>query len=139
MEPGDEPEAFLVTFERVVTAAYWPPEHWATLLVPYLTGPAQIAYHNLDPCEALDYVWVKAAIFNLTGISPETYQQQFCTGQFPARARPCAVAQHLQDGCWRWLAPQGLMGLQVAEVVILEQFIQILLPGGKEWVQRHRP
>lgn len=36
MGPLDDPEAYLVTFERVAQAAPWPEEYWATLLAPYL-------------------------------------------------------------------------------------------------------
>lgn len=55
MGPGDEPEVFLITFQWVAMAAHWPPEHWTTLLAPYLTGQVQNAYCNLDPHKALDY------------------------------------------------------------------------------------
>lgn len=53
MGPGNNPQAFLVTFERVAIAVQWPPEHWAILLVPYLTGPAQSSYQNMDTLDAL--------------------------------------------------------------------------------------
>lgn len=43
MGHGDDPEAFLVTFEWVATVACGPPERWATLIAPYLTSPAQAA------------------------------------------------------------------------------------------------
>uniref|UniRef100_A0A8C0ILR7 Uncharacterized protein n=1 Tax=Chelonoidis abingdonii TaxID=106734 RepID=A0A8C0ILR7_CHEAB len=104
---------------------------WATLLAPYLMGQAQMAYHNLDPREALEYPRGKAAILDLTGISPETYRQHLHKEQYPPGARPRAVAQRVQDLCWRWLEPEGLTGPQVAEMVALEQFTQILPAGGK--------
>lgn len=81
MGPGDDPEAFLVTFEQVATAACWPPEGSATLLAPYLTSQVQTAYRNLVPHEPWDYSRVKAAILDHTSISLETYQEWFCKDQ----------------------------------------------------------
>lgn len=40
MGPGDDPKAFLVTFEQMATMARWPPEQWATPIAPYLSNPA---------------------------------------------------------------------------------------------------
>uniref|UniRef100_A0A8C8SQ70 SCAN box domain-containing protein n=1 Tax=Pelusios castaneus TaxID=367368 RepID=A0A8C8SQ70_9SAUR len=121
MGPGDDPEAFLVTFERVATAARWPTEHWATLLAPYLTGPAQMAYRNLDPQDALIYREVKKAVLDQTGINPETYRQRLRRTRFPTGARPRAVAQQIKEDCWRWLEPDQKTGDQVAEEVALVQ------------------
>uniref|UniRef100_A0A674J8Z3 SCAN box domain-containing protein n=1 Tax=Terrapene triunguis TaxID=2587831 RepID=A0A674J8Z3_9SAUR len=90
---------------------------------PYLTGQAQAAYRSLDPQEALEYARVKAAILDHTGISPETYRQRLRKEQYPLG----------------WLNPEGLTGPQVAEMVALEQFTQILPPGGRAWVRQHRP
>lgn len=87
--PSDYPEAFLVTFKQVATATWWPPEHWTTLLPLYLTGPAQIAYQNLNPQEALEYQRVKADILDQAVVSPETYRHE----QYLPGTRPRAVAQ----------------------------------------------
>lgn len=95
MGSRDEPEVFLVTFERVATAACWPPKYWTTLLAPYLTSSTQTAYRNLDPREALDYACVKAAILHQTGITLEIYQQWFCNEPYPPGAQPRVMAQHL--------------------------------------------
>lgn len=74
---GDDPKAFLVICEWMATMAHWPLEHWPTLMVPYLTSPAQAAYQNLFPAGVLDYAKVKAAILNHLGITPETFGQRF--------------------------------------------------------------
>lgn len=98
-------------------------------------GPAQLAYRKSDHQDALDYVKVKAAILDQTGISPETYQQWSRCERYPTGARLRAVAQCLRAYAWRWLEPNKGSGAQVAEAVTLEQFTQVLLAGGKEWVQ----
>uniref|UniRef100_A0A8C8VE63 SCAN box domain-containing protein n=1 Tax=Pelusios castaneus TaxID=367368 RepID=A0A8C8VE63_9SAUR len=121
MGSGDDPEAFLVTFERVATATRWPLEHWVTLLAPYLTGPAQKAYRNLDPQSALDYAQVKEAILDQTGVSPETFRQRLRHAHYPQGAWLRAVAQQIRDNCERWLEPGKHTSAQVAECIALVQ------------------
>uniref|UniRef100_A0A8C8S9Y1 SCAN box domain-containing protein n=1 Tax=Pelusios castaneus TaxID=367368 RepID=A0A8C8S9Y1_9SAUR len=97
-------------------------------------------YGTLDIwTRALIYGEVKKAVLDQTGINPETYRQRLRHMRFPTRARPRVVAQRIKEDCWRWLEPGQKTGGQVAEEVTLEQFVQGLSPGGKEWVQRHRP
>uniref|UniRef100_A0A8C8RET7 SCAN box domain-containing protein n=1 Tax=Pelusios castaneus TaxID=367368 RepID=A0A8C8RET7_9SAUR len=102
-------------------------------------GPATMAYWNLDPQDALIYREVKKVVLDQTGINPETYRQRLRRARFPTGARPRAVAQQIKEDCWRWLEPDHKTGGQVVEEVALEQFIRVLPPGRKEWVQRHRP
>ncbi|XP_044843600.1 uncharacterized protein LOC123349509, partial [Mauremys mutica] len=124
MGPDDDPEAFLVTFERVALVAGWARDQWATLLAPYLTGPAQAAYRGLVTEEARDYDRVKAAVLDALDISPETFRQRFRRHTYPAGARPRMVAQTLKEACRRWLQPD---------------FIHTIPAKGRAWVLRHRP
>uniref|UniRef100_K7EXH9 Gypsy retrotransposon integrase-like protein 1 n=1 Tax=Pelodiscus sinensis TaxID=13735 RepID=K7EXH9_PELSI len=139
MTPSDDPEAFLITFERVATAARWPEENWATLLAPYLTGAAQGAYRGLAARDALHYHKVKEAILDQAGITPETHRQRFRTEKYRPGERPRAVVQRLKEAAMRWLEPERKSSMQVVEMVVLDQFLQILPPDSRLWVRRHQP
>lgn len=82
MGPSVDPEAFLVTFEWVATAARWPPKYWATLLAPYLT--VQEAYWGMDPQDVLDYGRMRRANLDLIRINCNMYHQ-LLPGKVPAR------------------------------------------------------
>lgn len=62
-------------------------------------------------------------------------------GKIPAGSVVGVVAQCLkeQHWYWLWLDTKKPTGVQVAEPILLEQFIQVLLAGGRGWVKRHRP
>ncbi|XP_075769237.1 uncharacterized protein LOC112544884 [Pelodiscus sinensis] len=137
--PEDDPEAFLVTFERVAAAAKWPPEHWATLLAPYLSGPVQLAYRGMSASDALCYYKVKEAILDQLGVTPETHRRRFREARYDSRERPRAVAQRVKEAGMRWLEPETKTGAQVADLVILEQYVSILPAEGQRWVRQHLP
>ena len=52
---ADDIEAYLTTFERLVTSEKLEQHHWAFKLAPYLTGKAQQAYAALSNEEAANY------------------------------------------------------------------------------------
>ena len=74
---NDDVEAYLVTFERLMSMYEVPQNHWAYKLAPQLTGQAQQAYAAMPTEEAGNYALVKAAILRRYDISEETYRQSF--------------------------------------------------------------
>ncbi|MEE6524669.1 hypothetical protein FKM82_024256 [Ascaphus truei] len=97
MAPDEDPEAFLLTFERVAEAQGWATDRWATALAPLLIGEAQASYQGLPADQAMDYRQVKATIMDHLGLTPETYRQQVRNMKYTAKMRPRVLAQQLLD------------------------------------------
>ena len=76
---ADDLEAYLTTFERLVTSEMLEQQHWAFKLAPHLTGKAQQAYAALSSEEAANYTKLKEAILYKYNITIESYRQQFRT------------------------------------------------------------
>ena len=74
---SDDIEAYLTTFERLVTSANLERQHWAVKLAPYLTGKVQQAYAALSSDDASNYTKLKEAILHRYNITVERYRQQF--------------------------------------------------------------
>ena len=74
---ADDIEAYLTTFERLVTSEKLEQQHWAFKLAPHLTGKAQQAYAALSSEEAADYTKLKEAILHKYNITVDSYRQQF--------------------------------------------------------------
>ena len=72
---NEDIEAYLTTFERVMTLYALPPDRWAVKLAPQLTGRAQQAYDAMATADAGAYSEMKKAILRRYDISEETYRQ----------------------------------------------------------------
>ena len=69
LEAEDETEAYLVTFERILTAHGIDEARWPQFLAPQLTGKAQLAFAALPTTSSDDYKAIKAAILARYGIN----------------------------------------------------------------------
>ena len=72
MEEGGNVEAYLTTFEHVMTAYEVPRDSWSFTLASQLIGKAQQAYAAMDYNHTDDYAEVKAAILRRYAITEET-------------------------------------------------------------------
>ena len=134
----DDIEAYLVTFERIMSAHEIRKDQWPYQLAPQLTGKAQLAFAALSSTEAKDYDAIKAAILARYDVNEETYRRQFCS----------AVKQ--RDKTYRELSIR-LLGLQnkwlkncisiehMAAAICLEQFYETLPLDVRTWVQDKKP
>lgn len=137
--PDDEIEAYLETFERTAEAAQWPRDQWAHILGPYLTGEAQAAVRTLSKQDAASYKAVKEAILDRYEVTPETSRQKFRSIVWQPPMRPRALAATLKDAPTRWLQPTTDDGRRVLDLVVVEQFLQVIPSRARHWVACSKP
>eukprot|EP00731_Ephydatia_muelleri_P011389 Em0006g283a len=134
----DDIEAYLTTFERLMSAYNIPKDRWIFKLAPQLSGKAQQAYAALTTEDALEYDGVKAAILRRYDITEETYRQRFreITKNVVESHRDVSI--RLGDLANKWL--KGLTTVeQVKEAIVLEQLLYTLGPSVRVWVKERKP
>uniref|UniRef100_A0A8C4YFA7 Uncharacterized protein n=2 Tax=Gopherus evgoodei TaxID=1825980 RepID=A0A8C4YFA7_9SAUR len=139
LEPEDDIEVYLASFERVAEACHWPRREWVTRLLPSLTGKAQQAISSLDAREARDYGKVKAAILRGCNISTEMQRLHFRQFRYQEAKGPREVCSRLRELSHRWLKPEIRTKEQIMELLILEQFLTILPEEIQSWVWVRHP
>ncbi|XP_058872352.1 zinc finger protein 202-like [Acipenser ruthenus] len=139
MTVEDDPEAYLVAFERLATTAAWPREYWASQLGPCLIGEAQAAYRAMTDEDAAQYDLVKQAILRRLNITGETHRVRFREFRRPPNTRPRVVAQRLCDHMAQWLNPSQKTGVQMGEAIVMEQFCHVVGGETQAWIRRHNP
>ena len=121
-------EAYLVTFERLMSVYKVPQNRWAYKLAPQLTGQAQQAYAAMPTEEAGNYALVKAAILRRYDISEETYRQRFrnAVPNDNETYRELAVHTMHMDLLQKWMKDHMETVQNVLEQVALEQLMSTL-------------
>lgn len=138
MAPEDDLEAFLLEFECVAEGSMWPREEWASRLTPLLSGKAKEISQTLPPSLAANYHHLKDAILHNVGVSEETYRRKFRSLTFTPGVRLQTIAHQLKDWGRKWLKPESRSTAEMSEVIIMEQFTQILPEGAGEWLRRQQ-
>ncbi|XP_069473379.1 uncharacterized protein [Ambystoma mexicanum] len=136
MEPGDDPEVFLLAFESAASGALWPKEQWAMRLAPFLSEEAYAIYQALPFYTAEDYDQLKEAILDHMSMIEESYRKKFRSVTFTTGAKPRMVALHLRDLGRKWLKPEIRSPEEMLEHIVIEQFIKILPTQAAEWLTR---
>ncbi|XP_058865597.1 uncharacterized protein LOC131707274 isoform X2 [Acipenser ruthenus] len=139
MSAEDDPEAYLVAFERLATAAAWPREFWASQLGPCLIGEAQAAYQAMSDQHATEYDRVKQAILRRLNITTETHRARFREYRRAPETRPRVVAERLCDHMVHWLTPGKKTVQQMGEAIVVEQFCHVVGAETQAWIRRHNP
>uniref|UniRef100_A0A9J7WW15 SCAN box domain-containing protein n=1 Tax=Cyprinus carpio carpio TaxID=630221 RepID=A0A9J7WW15_CYPCA len=139
LNEDDDVECFLMNFEQIAAACRWPRSDWAVRLVPLLTGKARSAYVNMDINESLVYDEVKAAVLKKYDINPESYRLRFRSTDVRVDESPKELYGRLKGTFNKWIQPQNRSKEEVAEVIILEQYLRVLAPELQTWVKEHNP
>ncbi|XP_053146100.1 zinc finger and SCAN domain-containing protein 22-like isoform X2 [Hemicordylus capensis] len=137
--PWDDARAFLASFEQVAEACRWPKEEWVTRLRPALSGEAERAFHRLEAGTAGNYRKVKVAILQGAAQRREKQRQHFRQFCYQEAEGPRAAHSRLQERCHQWLRTERRTKEQILELLILEQFLAILPPEIRSWVQERGP
>ena len=135
---GDDIEAFLTVFERVMAAQEISEERWPFMLAPQLTGKAQQAYAAMSAASAADYRDLKEAILLRYDINGETYRQRFRQARQRQGETPRELATRLQDMAKKWLKDCGTVEA-ILEAVVLEQLLETLPAEIRVWVRERKP
>ena len=125
-DPSDI-EAYLVTFERIMSAHEIRKNQWPYHLAPHaqLTGKAQLAFAAMSSTEAKDYDAIKAAILARYDVNEETYRRRFCSAVKQRDETYRELSIRLLDLQNKWLRNCTTVK-DMATAICLEQFYDTL-------------
>ena len=133
LSDADDIEAYLTTFERLMTVDGVDKATWAVRLAPHLTGKAQQAYAAMRETEATDYTGMKEAILRRYNISQETYHQRFRSVQKKEGESYLELVVRLEDILHKWM--KGCKDIEeVLERVLVEQLLSTMPQDLRVWV-----
>ncbi|XP_078518110.1 uncharacterized protein LOC144782624 [Lissotriton helveticus] len=135
--PGDDPDAFLINFERAARALGWPEEKWPCFLAPLLTGEAQFAYQVANPAGNAPYPHVKAIILDHLGLDPEAYRVRFRREKGTPGENPKTLFFRLKMMADKWLQSESSTKEEILARIYLEQFMEALPYGSQRWLRQH--
>ncbi|XP_036299389.1 zinc finger protein 75D isoform X3 [Pipistrellus kuhlii] len=76
---------------------------------------------------------------HMDSLGLESARQQFRSFCYQEAPGPLEAVHQLQELCHQWLKPEILSKEQILELLVLEQFLNILPRDIQNWVQRYRP
>ena len=122
MNPTDDIENYLATFERIATQQKWDREIWPTQLAGLLTGRPLDAFARLSSDDAADYDEVKAAILEECDLDSEGHRRRLRQGKLQPEESVKAFTQRLSRFASRWLElPEDDKALQK---IVAEQLLE---------------
>ncbi|KAM6472362.1 zinc finger and SCAN domain-containing protein 16-like isoform 2-T2 [Liasis olivaceus] len=139
LTPWEDPRAFLASFEKVAVACHWPRKEWVTRLLPALSEEAEEAFVRLAAKDREDFWKVKAAILRRESTGREKQRQEFRRFCYQEANGPREVLAQLQGLLCQWLRAERSSKEQILELLLLEQFLNILPREMQNWVRERAP
>ena len=138
LSEDDDIEAYLTTFERMMTAYGVPKDRWVFRVAPQLTGKAQQAYAAMAAENTGDYDQLKAAIFQRYNITEETYRVRFRSVTRAREESYTEMATRVMDLTRKWTRKCTDVD-EVQEVIAVEQLLNSMPVGIRIWVRERKP
>lgn len=139
LTPWEDPRAFLASFEKVAVACRWPRKEWVTRLLPALNEEAEKAFIALSAKDREDYWKVKSAVLHQEAAIREKQRQEFRRFCFQEAEGPRQVLGRLRELLCQWLRAERSSKEQILELLLLEQFLNILPREMQNWVKERTP
>ena len=135
---NEDIEAYLTTFERLMTVYGVAQERWAVKLAPQLTRRVQQAYTAMATADAGVYSEVKKAILRRYDISEETYRQRFRAARKKDGEAYIELATRLADLFKKWTVDCSTVEA-VAEKMLTEQLLNAMPEDLRVWLSEKKP
>ncbi|XP_077184943.1 uncharacterized protein LOC143833249 [Paroedura picta] len=129
----------LVHFERMFGVCHWPRGEGVAQLMPAFGTEVQQAFGGLGVRDKADHGKVKAAFLQGNPTSTEIHRQRFRKFCYQEAEGPREVCNRLRELCHCWLEPESRTKEQIVELLILEQFLNILPQEIQSQVRERSP
>ena len=136
LNPKDDIEHFLATFERIAEQQAWPQDVWATQLAGLLTGKAMAAYASMSPEDSGDYTMMKKAILRRYDVTEETHRLRFRKDRRDQEESYREWADRLRDHFAKWTKGGDV---PVIELMLIEQFVKGAPDHLAVWLKERKP
>ena len=135
---GDDIEAFLTSFERVMGMSAIEKDRWSCILAPKLAGKSQQAYAAMDVSRAGEYMEGKKMILRMYGVNQEFYRQKYRAARKGQGETYQELALRIEDFNRKWTRDFESVK-EIRDLMNTEQLLEVLPPYLSMWVRERKP